>query len=64
MTDHRRRLTSTFEALKRTLNGPLMRTGGITEQAKRAANVYNRSRQPLLVGLAAARHGRPAAIFG
>jgi hypothetical protein len=29
MTVYRRRLASSFEALKRTLNGRLMRTGGI-----------------------------------
>jgi SNF2 family DNA or RNA helicase len=32
MTVYRRRLASSFEALKRTLNGRLMRTGGITEE--------------------------------
>src|ERR1035441_8098349 len=31
MTVYRRRLASSFEALKRTLNGRLMRSGGITE---------------------------------
>jgi superfamily II DNA or RNA helicase len=32
MTVYRRRLASSFEALKRTLNGRLMRAGGITEE--------------------------------
>jgi len=32
MTVYRRRLASSFEALKRTLTGRLMRTGGITEE--------------------------------
>ena len=32
MTTYRRRLASSFEALKRTLNGRLMRSGGITEE--------------------------------
>jgi hypothetical protein len=32
MTVYRRRLASSFEALKRTLNGRLMRSGGITEE--------------------------------
>jgi superfamily II DNA or RNA helicase len=32
LTVYRRRLASSFEALKRTLNGRLMRTGGITEE--------------------------------
>lgn len=32
MTVYRRRLASSFEALKRTLNGRLMRTGGISEE--------------------------------
>lgn len=32
MTVYRRRLASSFEALKRTLNGRLLRTGGITEE--------------------------------
>jgi superfamily II DNA/RNA helicase len=32
MTVYRRRLASSFEALKRTMNGRLMRTGGITEE--------------------------------
>jgi ERCC4-related helicase len=32
MTVYRRRLASSFEALKRTLNGRLMRTGGVTAE--------------------------------